>query len=84
MCTVCAAGCPYVSVFKTIREFATLAYPETPYHPNRAHEIACETDGRVQRNDTDIQYADVVVVDGEVTKGIDAPIVLAESVIVRL
>jgi len=85
MCTVCAAGCPHVTVFKTIREFATLAYPETPYHPNRAYENACavnQTSG--QTNDTDIQYADAVMVERETTKSLDEPVVYADTVIAKL
>ena len=84
MCTVCAAGCPHVSVFKTIREFATLAYPETPYHPNRAYENECATSGGPS-NDTDIQYANVIVVDtATVVKSCDEPIAYADTVIAKL
>lgn len=75
MCTVCAAGCPHVSVFKTIREFATLAYPETPYHPNRAYENECEesrTSGKI--NDADILYANAVIMGGGIVKSQDEPV----------
>lgn len=85
MCTVCAAGCPHLTVFKTIREFATLAYPETPYHPNRAHENANEASQTIrQTNDTDIQYADAVMVESGKTKSSDEPVVYADTVIAKL